>query len=387
MLTTVEVFLNARYGYDIRCEVVGENGTLGADRARRGSWPTSGTARGRPATPPTGAPGSPTPTGSSCRPGSTRWPPAPRPPLADRARRPGRDRRGRGRHHLDARRRPHGRGRGPRRPLSRRTATPPDGGRPMPAFPADASRPSARARPVDARPPCAGACSAPAGSPSASSARCSATPASRWSPSARATPSASRDFADRLGIAARHGSYEELVADPTSTSSTSPRRTTPTIRCALLALEAGKHVLVEKPIALNAAQARRSPRLAAAPRRVLHGGAVDVLPAEVRRDPPAARRRRARRGPDRARRPRRVVPRRPTASCAPTWPAAPLLDLGTYPLALAAWVLGEPEQVVAIGQDVRAARCTGRSRPCCGTRAGPSRRSTRRSWRTPRTGP
>jgi predicted dehydrogenase len=29
-----------------------------------------------------------------------------------------------------------------------------------------------------------------------------------------------------------------------------------------------------------------------------------------------------------------------------------LLDLGTYPLALAAWVLGEPEQVVAVGQDV-----------------------------------
>ena len=28
VLTTVEVFLNARYGYDVRCEVVGENGTL-----------------------------------------------------------------------------------------------------------------------------------------------------------------------------------------------------------------------------------------------------------------------------------------------------------------------------------------------------------------------
>lgn len=27
-LTTVEVFLNARYGYDIRCEIVGEHGTL-----------------------------------------------------------------------------------------------------------------------------------------------------------------------------------------------------------------------------------------------------------------------------------------------------------------------------------------------------------------------
>ncbi len=29
-----------------------------------------------------------------------------------------------------------------------------------------------------------------------------------------------------------------------------------------------------------------------------------------------------------------------------------LLDLGTYPLALASWVLGEPEQILAIGQDV-----------------------------------
>ena len=30
----------------------------------------------------------------------------------------------------------------------------------------------------------------------------------------------------------------------------------------------------------------------------------------------------------------------------------PLLDLGTYPLALASWVLGAPEQVLAVGQDV-----------------------------------
>ena len=28
MLVDVEVFVNARYGYDIRCEVVGEQGTL-----------------------------------------------------------------------------------------------------------------------------------------------------------------------------------------------------------------------------------------------------------------------------------------------------------------------------------------------------------------------
>jgi predicted dehydrogenase len=29
-----------------------------------------------------------------------------------------------------------------------------------------------------------------------------------------------------------------------------------------------------------------------------------------------------------------------------------LLDLGTYPLALASWVLGEPERIAAVGQDV-----------------------------------
>jgi myo-inositol 2-dehydrogenase/D-chiro-inositol 1-dehydrogenase len=28
VLTTVEVFLNARYGYDVRCEIVSDQGTL-----------------------------------------------------------------------------------------------------------------------------------------------------------------------------------------------------------------------------------------------------------------------------------------------------------------------------------------------------------------------
>ena len=65
----------------------------------------------------------------------------------------------------------------------------------------------------------------------------------------------------------------------------------------------------------------------------------------------------------------------------------PLLDLGTYPLALAEWVLGEPEQVVAIGQDVPDGEVHGQvSAVLRHARAAPSRRSTRRSWRTPRTG-
>ena len=39
-----------------------------------------------------------------------------------------------------------------------------------------------------------------------------------------------RAFADRYGIPRAHGSWAELAADPTSTSSTSPRRTPPTTR-------------------------------------------------------------------------------------------------------------------------------------------------------------
>ncbi len=64
-----------------------------------------------------------------------------------------------------------------------------------------------------------------------------------------------RAFADRFGIRNAHGSYEDLVADPevdvvyVATPHNVHRPS------ALLALEAGKHTLVEKPLALNAAQA------------------------------------------------------------------------------------------------------------------------------------
>ena len=100
MLTTCETFLNARYGYDIRCEVVGETGAISlteparvrldagqrhgigyaadwrprfadAYRIELQAWVDSVLA------------GAPT-------------------PARDRARRRGRERRGRGRHHVDA---------------------------------------------------------------------------------------------------------------------------------------------------------------------------------------------------------------------------------------------------------------------------------------------
>jgi predicted dehydrogenase len=64
-------------------------------------------------------------------------------------------------------------------------------------------------------------------------------------------------FADEFGIAHAHGSYEDLVADPdvdiVYISTPHPLHA----ENAILALEAGKHVLVEKPFTLNAAEASR----------------------------------------------------------------------------------------------------------------------------------
>jgi predicted dehydrogenase len=65
-----------------------------------------------------------------------------------------------------------------------------------------------------------------------------------------------REFAESFGIANAHGSYEELVADPevdviyVATPHPFHRDN------ALLAIAAGKHVLVEKAFTINAAQAR-----------------------------------------------------------------------------------------------------------------------------------
>ena len=63
-------------------------------------------------------------------------------------------------------------------------------------------------------------------------------------------------FADEFGIENRHGSYESLVADPEVdviyVATPHPMHHDN----AILALRAGKHVLVEKPFTMNAAQAR-----------------------------------------------------------------------------------------------------------------------------------
>lgn len=65
-----------------------------------------------------------------------------------------------------------------------------------------------------------------------------------------------KDFAERYAIRNSHGSYEGLVTDPAVDiiyiATPHPHH----VSAALLALEAGKHVMIEKPFALNAEEAR-----------------------------------------------------------------------------------------------------------------------------------
>jgi len=68
--------------------------------------------------------------------------------------------------------------------------------------------------------------------------------------------SKARAAADKLGIERAYGSYEELLADPESEAIYNPLPNELHVPWTLRALEAGKHVLCEKPIALDAEEAR-----------------------------------------------------------------------------------------------------------------------------------
>jgi predicted dehydrogenase len=158
-------------------------------------------------------------------------------------------------------------------------------------------------------------------------------------------------FAAEHGIGTAHGSYEALAADPNVdvvyVGGIHPVHAPQTV----MFLDAGKHVLVEKPIALNAAQADDMIAAATANDRFLmealwtrfnpahvevmariHDGAI----GEVRRiqgdfsfalphDPGHRLLDRAKGG-------------------------GGLLDLGIYPLTMAWWTLGEPETIHVVGR-------------------------------------
>jgi predicted dehydrogenase len=156
-------------------------------------------------------------------------------------------------------------------------------------------------------------------------------------------------FAARWGVDRAHGSYQALVEDPevdvvyVATPHNAHRP------CALLAIEAGRHTLVEKPLALNAAEVEE---LAAAARAngvflmealwtvflpkfdVLRQVLADGLLGEVRSVL-------ADNGEHFGSEHR--IMRADLAG-------GPLLDLGTYPVTLATTVLGPAERVLASGQ-------------------------------------
>ena len=76
------------------------------------------------------------------------------------------------------------------------------------------------------------------------------------SPSRRATSAKARDAARKLGIPKAVGSYEELLADPEVDAIYNPLPNHLHVPWSIRAADAGKHVLCEKPIALQRAEAR-----------------------------------------------------------------------------------------------------------------------------------
>jgi predicted dehydrogenase len=165
----------------------------------------------------------------------------------------------------------------------------------------------------------------------------------------RSKESADR-FADEFGIGNRHGSYESLVADPdvdvVYVATPHPLHHDN----AVLALRAGKPVLVEKPFTMNADEARDVVRVAretglfameamwtrflphiAVIRKWLADGVLgDVVTVTADHgqwfaEDPAFR------------------------LFAPELGGGALLDLGIYPVSFASMVLGTPNRIVAIG--------------------------------------
>ncbi len=156
-------------------------------------------------------------------------------------------------------------------------------------------------------------------------------------------------FADEFGIANRHSSYESLVADPDVeviyVATPHPMHHDD----AILALQAGKHVLVEKPFTMNAREAREVIRVARGNKlfameamwtrflphiAVIRGWLAEGVLGEIitvtadhgqwfAEDPDF-----------------RLF--------APELGGGALLDLGVYPVSFASMVLGRPDRIVSM---------------------------------------
>ena len=157
------------------------------------------------------------------------------------------------------------------------------------------------------------------------------------------------EFAARWSVPRAYGSYRETLADPGIDVVYVATPHTEHYSCARAALASGKHVLVEKPIGVNAVQAgqisesARSAGLFAAEamwmkflpkfdviRQIIDDGMLGTVHTVL-----------ADHG-EHFTEDHRIYD--------PTLAGGPLLDLGIYPVALAHEVLGAPESVLASGQ-------------------------------------
>lgn len=162
-------------------------------------------------------------------------------------------------------------------------------------------------------------------------------------------PGTADEFADRFRIPNRHVGYEALVADPevdvVYVATPHPMHH----EDALLALRAGKHVLVEKPFTMNAAEAEDLVAEARArglflmeamwARFLPHMREVQALLADGVLGEIAT---------VHADHSQWFVEDRSHRLFAPELGGGALLDLGIYPVSFASMVLGSPDRVVAI---------------------------------------
>jgi len=162
------------------------------------------------------------------------------------------------------------------------------------------------------------------------------------------TLDSSKSFAEKYGAATAHGSYEALVADPDVDVVYVATPHTFHHAHALLALNAGKHVLVEKPFTMNAREAQDIVALAEAKglvvleamwsrflphmarlREIIHDGAL----GEVRKIVASHN---------------QNLPKDPAHRLNdPALGGGALLDLGIYPVSFAFDVFGAPDSIRA----------------------------------------
>jgi predicted dehydrogenase len=150
-----------------------------------------------------------------------------------------------------------------------------------------------------------------------------------------------------LSIPKAYGSYDELLADPEIEAIYNPLPNHLHVPWSIKAAQAGKHVLCEKPIGLNAAEVvelmrvrdRHKVKIGEAfmvkthpqwlrVRELIRGGEIGQLKSIVtvfsyfNRDPKNARHK-------------------------PEWGGGGLLDIGSYPITLSRWLFGEEPQRVS----------------------------------------